>query len=126
METINQSYVIHAPIAKVWDALVNAKTIEAWGGGPAKMNDKVGTEFTLWGGDIWGSTIEVVEEKRLVQDWHAGEWSEPSKVTFTLKPDGSNTHIELVHENVPHKEVADIASGWKEYYLGAMKNYLEK
>ena len=55
MKTITQEYVINAPIEKVWLALIDPLVIEQWGGGPAVMNDRVGTEFKLWDGDIWGT-----------------------------------------------------------------------
>ena len=51
---IKQHYVIKAPVAKVWRSFVDPKVIDSWGGGPAKMDDKVGTKFSLWGGDIYG------------------------------------------------------------------------
>lgn len=48
MKTIKQVYKINAPISEVWKALVDPKIINQWGGGPARMNDKLDTEFTLW------------------------------------------------------------------------------
>lgn len=45
MKTIVQNYHIDAPIEKVWEALVNAQEISGWGGGPAKMDDKIGTKL---------------------------------------------------------------------------------
>ena len=68
---IKQTYHIHAPISEVWKALVNPKYIDGWGGGPAKMNNKKGTKFSLWGGSIWGTNTEVVSEKKLIQDWYS-------------------------------------------------------
>ena len=66
MKTIHQLYHIHAPIALVWQALINPKVIDQWGGGPAKMSDKK-EKFTLWGGDIWGTNMEVLKEKKLLE-----------------------------------------------------------
>ena len=96
-----------APLDKVWDALVNPKTIEKWsrldssaehptgsrevlqkeatslgGAGPAKMSSKNGFSFSLWGGDIWGKNIKVTPKKELIQEWFAGKWPKPSIVTF--------------------------------------------
>lgn len=36
MKAIRQIYEIHAPIEKVWEALVDPRIIAKWGGGPAK------------------------------------------------------------------------------------------
>lgn len=125
MKTIRQSYGIKAPVEEVWKALVNLKYIEGWGGGPAKISDKVGTSFKLWGGDIYGKNIEVIPGKKLVQEWREGDWAKPSKVTFTLKEKDRGTQINLLHEDVPNEEAKDIARGWNEYYLGAIKDYFE-
>ncbi|MDP2632185.1 MAG: SRPBCC domain-containing protein [Candidatus Curtissbacteria bacterium] len=126
MKTIKQTYEISVPVQNVWQALIDPVIIDRWGGGPAHMNDKVGTKFTLWGGDIHGKNIKVVKNKELVQDWFGGEWEKPSMVTFTLLEKGDKTEINLLHEDVPDEEVKDIDEGWKIYYLGPLKKLLEK
>jgi len=125
MKTIVQDYHINAPIEKVWEALVNPKDIDGWGGGPTKMDDKEGTKFSLWGGDIHGTNIEVETFKKLVQEWYGGKWKEPSIVTFKLEKQGNSTDLNLLQENVPDDEYKDIDDGWKEYYLGPLKDYVE-
>lgn len=54
MKTIRQTYRIHSSPQEVWKALTNPKYIDGWGGGPTKIDDKEGTEFEFWGGDIHG------------------------------------------------------------------------
>lgn len=125
MKTIKQTYNINDSVKDVWQALVDPKIIDEWGGGPALMDNKVGTKFTLWGGDIYGKNIKVVENKELVQEWFGGKWEKPSKTTFTLKEIGDKTEVRLLHEDVPDMEADDIAEGWKDYYLGPLKDYLE-
>lgn len=125
MKTIKQSYVINAPLEKVWEALVDPQVIDDWGGGPAEMDDKVGTEFKLWGGDIWGKNLEIEPNKKLVQDWYGGDWNESSKMTFILKSEGNKTIVDLFQENVPDSEEKVIADGWKKFYMGPMKEMLE-
>lgn len=126
MRTIRQTYLINSSLDEVWKALTNPKYINAWGGGPAKMDDKVGTKFELWGGDIYGKNIEVVPLERLVQEWFAGKWDKPSVVTFTLTKEEDKVKINLLHTGIPDNETKDIEQGWKEYYLGPLKEYLEK
>lgn len=126
MKTIDQTYLIAAPPERVWDALINPKTIKAWGGGPTVIDDQVGTAFTFWGGEIWGTNREVVSKHKLVQEWYGGKWPKPSRVTFTLSTKGNKTRVTLHHEDVPNKNAPDIAEGWERYYLGAIKRYLEQ
>ncbi len=135
MKTIKQVYHINAPVETVWQALVDPKVIDSWDGGPAKMSPKAGASFSLWGGDIHGKNLEAVENKKLVQEWYSGDWSKPSKATFTLKEEEAHpkvravqakTRVELLHEDVPDAEEKDIAEGWNIYYLGEIKRLLEK
>jgi activator of HSP90 ATPase len=86
----------------------------------------VGTEFTLWDGDIHGKNIKVVPNKKLVQEWFSGDWEKSSIVTFTLIKKGNKTELNLLHEDVPNEEIKDISDGWKTYYLGPLKQLLEK
>lgn len=126
MKTIKQTYLINASRQDVWQALIDPEIIDKWGGGPTRMNDRVGTEFSLWGGDIYGKNIKVVDGKELIQEWFGGKWENPSKVTFTLKEKDGAIEIDLLHEGVPDKEAKDIYQGWKTYYLGPLKKLLEK
>ena len=126
MKTIKQTYIIKAPVEKVWQALVDPKLIEAWSGSSAKIDSNAGTKFELWGGDVHGTNREVVLNKKLVQDWFGGNWNQPSKATFILKSEDNGTRIDLTHEDVPDDEADDIDDGWKRYYLGEIKKYLEK
>ena len=125
MKTIKKQYIILAPVEKVWRALVDPKLMEAWGAGPALMSDQPGTKFSLWGGDIHGTNLEVEEEEKLVQDWFSGKWPEPSRVTLSLIPEDDGTKVDLLHERVPDDEADEISDGWDSYYLGAIKSYLE-
>ena len=119
-------YKISATVDKVWEALVDPAIINEWGGGPGKMNSKIGTDFELWNGDIYGKNIEVVSKSKLVQEWFGGDWAKPSIVTFTLKKDNSDTILELEQVDVPDDKFEDIESGWDDYYIGPMKQMLEK
>jgi len=126
MKVITQTYHLHAPIEKVWEALIDAKIIDKWGGGPAKMDAKVGTKFSLWGGEIHGKNTEVVAHKKLVQEWFGGNWDEPSIATFSLSEKNGVTTIDFHQSNVPDNEEKDIEDGWKTYYLGPLKDFVEK
>ena len=125
MKMIKQTYLINSSLEEVWEALTNPKCINAWGGGPAKMDEKVGTKFEFWGGDIHGKNIEVIPLKKLIQEWFGGDWKKPSIVSFTLTEEKDKVLINLLHTDVPDNEAKDINEGWKEYYLGPLKKYLE-
>lgn len=126
MKAVGKEYLINAPAEKVWQALVDPKVIAKWGGGPAKMDGKEGSKFSLWGGDIHGKNTKVIERKLLEQDWFSGDWKEASKVRFELKAKEQKTRLLLIHENVPQDEFDDISQGWDDYYIGPIKDLLEQ
>lgn len=115
-----------ASLNEVWDAFVNPNKIEEWGGGPAQMHETQDKDFSLWGGDIFGKNIIVKRFERIEQEWYGGEWKEPSivKIIFTENLDG--VEVKLIHENIPDDEYEDIHEGWDEYYLGAIKELVER
>lgn len=125
MKELQQTYRIAATPDEVWQALVDPAEIEGWGAGPAVMNDQVGTEFKLWGDGIWGKNIEVVPGKRLVQEWYDAPLPEPTIATITLESEDNGTILELHHANIPDDRAEDIEEGWKIYYLGPLKEYVE-
>jgi uncharacterized protein YndB with AHSA1/START domain len=125
MAQITKSYLIAAPIAEVWRALTDPDAIDKWGAGPVNMQAVRGHEFSLWGGDIYGTVVDVEPPHRLVEEWFGGPWETPSIAIFTLAEEEGGTRLELNHDGVPDEEAAAFDDGWDEFYLGAMKRLLE-
>jgi activator of HSP90 ATPase len=117
---------MNATPEEVFEALVNPDIIQTWSGDEAKMGANVGDTFSLWGGQMFGKNLEVVKNKKLVQEWSYDQWDAPSKVTFSIKAKGKSTIVDLIHEDVPEKSLKTIDEGWDAYYLGAMKEMFEK
>lgn len=121
MPTIKQTYEIAASAEKVFEALVNEEIIQHWSGDEVKMSAEVGAKFSLWGGQMYGTNLEIVPNKKLVQEWFYDQWDLPSKVTFLLNGSGDVTFVELLHEEVPEKSLKSITESWSFYYLGAIQ-----
>lgn len=126
MKNLRQTYHIKASVTVVWAALTEPQQIKKWGAGPAKMQTKADTTFTLWGGDIYGTNTKVKINTLLEQDWFAGQWAKPSLVKIELVKERSGTKVSLTHRNIPDKAAAGIKEGWKEYYFEPLKEYVEQ
>jgi activator of HSP90 ATPase len=87
------------------------------------MSEKPGSEFSLWDDDITGKNLEFIKDKKVVQEWYFGEQPEKSIVTITIQPDRGDSQVTVEHTNIPDKDFADIAEGWREYYIGAIINF---
>ncbi len=127
MKDYKAYFQIKAEPQDVFTALTNPFTIELWSGDKATMNKEIGSEFSLWGGDIIGKNLEIVENEKLVQQWYFGEEEDeiPSIVTMKIWKKGGGSSVELNHTNIPNEAYDNIVEGWNESYLGAVKLLLE-
>lgn len=123
MKTFKKTFRINAEPSDVFSALTNPYTIELWSGYPAVMSQEPGSEFSLWEGDITGKNIEIIQNKKLMQEWYFGDQEEHSMVTITIAPDRENSSVTVEHTNIPDEDFNDIAEGWREYYIGAIISF---
>lgn len=124
MKTFKKTFKINAEPSDVYAAITNPYTIELWSGYPATMSEEPGSEFSLWEGDISGRNIMFISDHKIVQEWFFGEQEEKSLVTITINAEGGNSSVTVEHTNIPDADFADIAEGWREYYMGAIQQFL--
>jgi activator of HSP90 ATPase len=124
LKDFKKYYTLPATPEEIYTALTNPLTLELWTGEEAIMSTEAGSEFSLWGGSISGKNLEFEQDKKIVQEWYFDGEPGTSIVTIKLHP-GKNgtTSVELRHTNIPDKEYEDFASGWDEYYFGALAEF---
>ncbi len=125
MKNIRKIVHIKSPMEEVFNAMTNPLTIELWSGYPAMMEAVPGTLFSMFDGDITGTLLAIEPPSMLAQQWDFGEQTIPSVVRIKLSEEGQQTRIELDHSNIPDEAFDNINTGWKEYFFGALKSYLE-
>jgi len=125
MKELRKYYRIKGTTAEIYAALVNPFSIALWTGSQAVMKEEVGSEFSLFDGDIEGINLEFEKDNRIVQEWYFGDQEEKSIVTIILRPDRHYTRIELHHTHIPDEAFEDMTLGWDEYYFGALKEFFE-
>ena len=123
MRNFKKTYHINAEPSDIYAALTNPYTIELWSGYPAVMGSKPGEEFVMWDGDICGKVLELLPDKKVVQQWYFGEQDEKSVVTITIIPQGENSNVTVEHTNIPTADFDNISEGWNEYYMGAIRRF---
>lgn len=127
--TIEQVVFLRATPAEVYDALLDPKKHSAFTGSPATTNDKIGVEFKAWDGYISGKNLELVKNKKIVQEWETTAWPKGyprSRLEITLIPKKSGTELKMVHSKVPAQQVEDYTGGWPESYWEPLAAYLKK
>lgn len=125
MKTFHKYYKIKGAPEEIYNALVKPFAIALWTGAKVQMEEKEGTEFSLFDGDIAGMNLEFVPNKKIVQEWYFGEQEERSIVTIDLREDKIYTRIELTHTNIPDEAFDDMKEGWDDYYFGGLKEFFE-
>jgi len=123
MKTFKKTFHINTEASDVYAALTNPNTIELWSGYPADVNPEPGEEFSMWEGDICGRFIELVPDKKVVQEWYFGDTDIQSIVTITISAQGSESVVVVEHTNIPEDDFENIVEGWNEYYIGAIKRF---
>ncbi|MCK4501251.1 SRPBCC domain-containing protein [Candidatus Babeliales bacterium] len=125
MKDFKKYYIIPSEPEEVFTAITNPFTIELWTGYKAIMDSNVDTEFSLLEGDITGKNLEIIDNKKIVQEWYFGDQPEKSIVTINLFDNKKGTQVELIHKNIPDEDYENIIEGWNEYYFGALKSFFE-
>ena len=127
-EEIRQTCVIDASPDDVYMAYIDPKKHAAFTGSPAAGTAKVGGTFTAWDGYIKGKYLKLEEGKRIVHEWTTTEWPvgyPPSIVEIVLKSRGGKTELTMVHSKAPAEQADDYAQGWRDYYWGPLKAFME-
>ncbi len=98
-------------------------------GSPASVEGRVGGKFSAWDGYIYGTTLEMEPNRRILQAWHTTEFPEgspDSRLEVLLEAEGSGTRITLVHTEIPEGQAESYLQGWQDFYFDPMTEYFGK
>lgn len=127
-KTIRQSVTFKVSPHDIYEAIMDSKKHAKFTGSAVKMSRKVGSKFSIYGGDIQGVNLELVPDRKIVQSWRFSDWPEGhySKATFSLKEVPAGTRLTFTQTGVPEEFYDDIRQGWRDYYWAPMKEMFEK
>lgn len=127
-KNINQTVTFKTTPHEVYEALMDSKKHTAFTGGKASISRTVGGSMTAYANYITGKNVELVPDKKIVQDWRAVDWPEGyfSRVTFELTPVPEGTRLDFTHTGIPEGEEASFEQGWIDNSWEPMKAFLEK
>ena len=120
-----------AKAADIYKAYLSTQGHTQITGSPAKVDGRVNGEFTAWDGYIWGTFLELEENKKIVQAWRTGEFpedAEDSHVEILLEEIASTgerrlamTKLTLIHTNIPEGQADSYKTGWEDFYFKPMR-----
>lgn len=125
--TLRQSAVFRASPHDIYEMLMDSKLHSRFSGAKASISRKKGGRFTAYDGWINGRNIEIVKDKKIVQEWRGADWPEKhySKVTYKISRNGNGAKLSFTQTGVPEDKYIDISKGWKEHYWEKMKASLK-
>lgn len=110
----------------LYTSWLESETHSAMTGAEAKIDPKVGGAFTAWDGYIEGKNIELVPNKKIVQEWRTTEFAdddENSRLEILLEPEEGGTKLTLIHTHIPEGQKESYEQGWNDYYFQPMKEF---
>lgn len=129
-KNIKQTVTFNANPEEVYELIMDSKKHAAFTGAAAKFSKKAGGKFESYDGYCHGYNIELEEGKKIVQAWHFAEdgWPDDhfSVCTFLFSKTGKGTRLTFTQTGIPEHKAKALSGGWKDYYWGPMKAFLEK
>ena len=123
------SAVIPATPEELYEAWLSTKGHTAMTGSVARVRGKVGGRFTAWDGYIFGRTLELEPDQRIVQAWRTSEFpveAPNSRLEVLLEQVKNGTNVNLTHTGLPPDSASSYKQGWKDFYFTPMKDYFGK
>jgi len=126
--TIKQTVIFNASPHDVYEALMDSKKHAAFSGGKASISRAVGGKISAYDNYITGKNVELVPDKKIVQDWRAVDWPEGyfSRITFEFTAIPEGTRLDFTHADLPEGTKEEFTQGWIDNYWEPMKVFLEK
>jgi len=111
---------------RIYAALLDSKQFAAFSGMPAEIDPKPGGTFKMFGGQIEGRNIELIENQRIVQAWRPASWDAGvySIAHFELKPRGAECSLAFDHTGFPIGDYDHLDWGWHNHYWEPLKKFL--
>ena len=125
---IKQTIIFKATPHDVYETLMDSKKHAAFSGGKASISRRIGGRIMAYDNYITGKNIELVPDKKIVQDWRAVDWPEGyfSRITFEFTAIPEGTRLDFTHADVLQGTEEEFSQGWIDNYWEPMKRYLEK
>lgn len=108
---------------ELYRALTVQEMVQAFSRGPCVLEVQKGGRFELFGGNVSGTFLELVPDKRICMQWRFGSWPKAhfSEVTIDIEQKADCTELTLTQEGVPQGEADRTRDGWQRHYWDSLK-----
>jgi activator of HSP90 ATPase len=129
LKVVQQSVELPAPPADLFAMYLDASEHAALtGGGPATIAPAAGSEWSAFGGRIWGRVLALTPSQQIVQSWRSFEWEEAeldAVLVLSFTAAGEGARVDLVQVGVPDRLYDTLVTGWPVRYWQPWRAYLD-
>jgi len=129
-KTINQEVMISTSPHEVYEVLMNSEKHAGLVNSNADISPEVGRSFKIYDGYIEGKNIELIKDKKIVQDWRGDEECWPkdhySRITIILEEADEGTRLVFTQEEMPEECYDNFYDGWIDNYWKPLQNMFKK
>lgn len=123
------SETFKAKPSEIYEAWLDSQGHSAMTGSPAEVNGGIGGKFTAWDGYIFGSTLELTPNQRIVQAWRTSEFPDDapdSRLEVLLEESEGGTKVTLNHTDMPEDQAESYRQGWEDFYFKPMREFFNE
>ena len=120
------SEVFNSTASEIYNAWLTSDGHSAITGSTAKVDGNIGGKFSAWDGYIFGTTLELMPNQRIVQAWRTTEFAEDapdSRLEVLFEQIDGGTRVTLIHTNLPEDQADEYRQGWEDFYFKPMREY---
>ena len=129
MESFTLTTTIPASPKEIFAAWLSSEGHSQMTGSQAQIEGRSGGAFKAWDGYIWGKTLELEPNHRIIQSWRTSEFPESdpdSRVEILLEEVTDGTKITLIHTEIPDGQGEGYNQGWDDFYFTPMRSYFSR
>jgi activator of HSP90 ATPase len=126
-KTIEQTVIIGAPPAEVYEAILDPKIHSEFTQAKAENDKKEKGKFSAYDGYISGVNLKLDKDKKIVQKWTSNDFPKGhyATVTFEFKKHNKGTELVFTQTDIPEKNCEEVAQGWKDFYWKPLKAFFK-
>ncbi|KAI6245765.1 hypothetical protein HI914_05985 [Erysiphe necator] len=125
--TVTANDEFRAPASELYKTFTDPTRIASFTRAPPKLFEgaQVGGKFELFGGNVVGEYVELVEPTKIVQSWRLNQWPKGHvsrlEIGFDQNDVDNVTVMRVTWSGVPVGQEDVTRANWNEYYVRSIK-----
>lgn len=125
--SVNSSEEFRTTASELYTTFTSPERLAAFTRAPPKLFEgaHVGGKFELFGGNVQGEFVQLIEPTKIVQKWRLGQWPvghySRLEIRFDQNERDAVTTMRVVWDGVPKGQEEVTRRNWGEYYVRSIK-----